>query len=196
MHFGAASLLLSVVVGSGPLVRFSGEMNPSLSLSFVCDCCYNASSYQLFLMSWAHLLVRIFHSLIGSPANYQPVVASVMTAALLGSLCYKPNKIVVGISLLFSALNLLAIFLDWWVFSPIVEYLALFYGVFIGYYSVRDIYDDLITRTAEGSDAVACSEVLPCCHPRCIGVQFWIVAFAFQALGLYFALVWMWSNDE
>jgi hypothetical protein len=102
----------------------------------------------------------------------------------------------VGISLVFSAINVLAIFLDWFVFTPIVEYLALFYGVYIGFYSVVDIYDDLVKRTAEGSDAVACHKHLPCCLPRCVGVQFWLVAFSFQVIGLYFALVWQVSNDE
>jgi hypothetical protein len=109
---------------------------------------------------------------------------------------YKPNGIVVGISLAFTALNILAIVIDWFVFSPVVEFLALFYGVFIGYYSVWDIYDDLVTRTAEGSDAVACHQLVPCCFPRCVGVQFWIVAFLFQVAGLYIALVWQVSNQQ
>jgi Peptidase M50B-like len=109
---------------------------------------------------------------------------------------YKPNGIVVGISLAFTALNILAIVIDWAVFSPLVEFLALFYGVFIGYYSVWDIYDDLVTRTAEGSDAVACHQLVPCCFPRCVGVQFWIVAFLFQVAGLYIALVWQVSNQQ
>ena len=61
---------------------------------------------------------------------------------------------------------------------------------------VRDIYDDLITRRAEGSDAMACHQLIPCCFPRCVGVQFWIVAFLFQALGLYVALVWLTSSSE
>ena len=108
---------------------------------------------------------------------------------------YKPNGIVVGMTLLFTVLNVTAIFIDYYVFSPFLEYVSLFYGVFIGWYSVRDIYDDLITRTAEGSDAVACSQALPFCHPRCVGVQFWLVAFCFQGLGLYAALVWMISEN-
>jgi hypothetical protein len=107
---------------------------------------------------------------------------------------YKPNGIVVGISLAFTAINLIAIFIDWFVFTPVVEFLSLFYGVFIGFYAVLDIYDDLVTRTAEGSDAVACHQVIPCCMPRCVGVQFWIVAFVFQVIGLYMALVWMVSS--
>lgn len=58
-----------------------------------------------------------------------------------------------------------------------------------------DIYDDLITRTAEGSDAVACHNLIPCCLPRCVGVQFWLVAFCFQVIGLYLGLVWLVSNN-
>ena len=97
----------------------------------------------------------------------------------------------VGLSLCFSALLLGFIFIEWFVFDPILEYVILFFGVFIGMYSVRDIYDDLITRTAEGSDAVACHQLYPCCLPRCVGVQFWLVGFTFQVVGLYLALVWM-----
>jgi hypothetical protein len=107
---------------------------------------------------------------------------------------YKPNGLVVGISLAFTAINVIAILIDWLVFTPVVEFLSLFYGVFIGFYSVIDIYDDLVTRTAEGSDAVACHQVIPCCLPRCVGIQFWIVAFLFQVVGLYMALVWMVST--
>ena len=75
--------------------------------------------------------------------------------------------------------------------------LLLFYsdGVFIGIFSVYDIWDDLITRTVEGSDAHACHKLIPCCLPRCVGVQFAVVALAFQALGLYLALVWMSSGS-
>jgi hypothetical protein len=103
--------------------------------------------------------------------------------------------VVVLLSLFFSSINLLFIFLEWFVFDPILPYLTLFYGVFVGFYSVRDIYDDLVVRTAEGSDAQACHKLIPCCLPRCVGVQFWIVAFCFQVLGLYFAMVWLVSTD-
>jgi Peptidase M50B-like len=108
---------------------------------------------------------------------------------------YKPNGTVVWISLLFTGINIGAVLIEYLAFSPFLDFVALFYGVFIGWYSVRDIYDDLITRTAEGSDAVACSQVLKCCHPRCVGVQFWIVAFAFQIAGLYCALVWLSTSS-
>lgn len=76
-------------------------------------------------------------------------------------------------------------------YEPFLQYLTLFYGVlFIGSFSIYYIYDDLITRTVEGSDAHACHKLIPCCMPRCVGVQFGLVALAFQGLGLYLALVW------
>ena len=86
------------------------------------------------------------------------------------------------------------ILVDQLAFTPFLAYLTLFYGVFIGSFSIYDIYDDLITRTVEGSDAHACHKLIPCCLPRCVGVQFAIVALAFQALGVYLALVWMAST--
>ena len=54
---------------------------------------------------------------------------------------YRPNMTVVGLSLGFSGLLLGAIFIEWFVFDPFLEFFTLFFGVFIGFYSVRDIYD-------------------------------------------------------
>lgn len=137
------------------------------------------------------LIVAFSGSRIGST-----IVAASLSASLLVSLCYKPNGTVMALSLGFASLLLACIFIEWFVFDPLLEFVTLFFGVFIGYYAVFDIYDDLVKRTAEGSDAVACHEAYPCCFPRCVGAQFWIVAFVFQGLGLYLALVWMVSNEE
>ena len=126
-------------------------------------------------------------------------VCAGMTAALLFTLAFNPNGVMICMSLCFSAVNIGVILFDYLLVDdnfPLVEFVALFYGVFIGWFAVRDIYDDLITRTAEGSDAVACHQVIPCCFPRCVGVQFWLVSFCAQALGLYMALVWLVSNNE
>ena len=124
------------------------------------------------------------------------VVCGSMTAALLLTLCFHPNALMICMALVFSAVNIGVIVLDYTVVDPLVQFVALFYGVFVGWFAVRDIYDDLITRTADGSDAVACHQVIPCCFPRCVGVQFWIVSFALQALGFYMALVWLVSNNN
>ena len=100
----------------------------------------------------------------------------------------------VALNLGFIVLTVGFILIDQLVIDPFLQFLTLFYGVFIGCFSIYDIYDDLITRTVEGSDAHACHKLTPCCLPRCVGVQFAIVALAFQALGLYLALVWMSST--
>jgi len=86
------------------------------------------------------------------------------------------------------------ILMDRFLFNPLLQYLTLFYGVFIGCFSVYDIYDDLITRTMEGSDAHACHQLIPWCLPRWVGLQFAVVALSFQAFGVYLGLVWMTST--
>jgi hypothetical protein len=139
---------------------------------------------------WGGVFVALSGNRIGAT-----IVASLITAALLLSLCYKPNALVVAVSIGFSVLNIGAILIEYLVFSPFLEYVTLWYGVFIGFFSVLDIYDDLITRTAEGSDAVACSQLIPCCRPRCVGVQFWLAAAGFNVLGFYIALVWQVSTE-
>ena len=101
-----------------------------------------------------------------------------------------------SLSLGFVVLTGAAIAIEWFVFEPFLAYVTLFYGVFVGVFSVYDVYDDLIVRTVRGSDAHACNQLIPCCLPRCVGVQFALVAICFQILGLYGALVWITSSKE
>jgi len=122
-------------------------------------------------------------------------VACYFVAMMLISLCYAENATMVIVTLVFILITSGFIFLEWFVFTPLLPFVTLYYGVFIGSFSVYDIYDDLITRTVEGSDAHACHQLIPCCLPRCVGVQFVIIALALQAAGLYCALVWMTSTD-
>lgn len=140
---------------------------------------------------WGGAFVALSGSRIGAT-----IIASLVLAALLVSLFHQPNKNVVLISLGFGVILISCIAIEWAWFHPFLEYVTLFLGVFLGIYSVVDIYDDLVTRTAEGSDAVACHQMWPCCLPRCVGVQFWLIAFSFQVLGLYFALVSLVSTGH
>jgi hypothetical protein len=123
-------------------------------------------------------------------------IASVFVVALLISLRYSPNALMVFLCLGFAAVTIGFILIDWLVIDPFIQFITLYYGVTIGSFSVYDIWDDLITRTVEGSDAKACHELIPCCLPRCVGVQFALVALAFQGLGLYLALVWMVHDNS
>eukprot|EP00980_Cylindrotheca_fusiformis_P001705 scaffold388_cov114-Cylindrotheca_fusiformis.AAC.14 len=79
---------------------------------------------------------------------------------------------------------------------PPCPFLTLFYGVFIGWYGIMDIWDDTISRTVEGSDAHACFKMWPCCLPRCVGLQFAFCAIVFQALGLYVALLSLTNDND
>ena len=55
---------------------------------------------------------------------------------------HNPNKVVVFISVGFSIFTIAAILIDWFVIDPFLQYFTLFYGVFFGYYAIRDTYDD------------------------------------------------------
>lgn len=110
---------------------------------------------------------------------------------------HDPNKIVVYISLGFSALTILIIILEWFVLENILIFYTLFFGVFLGFYACRDIWDDTVSRTTDGSDAVVCTETFPCCGPpKCVGIQFLIMAVLFQIAGFYFALAWLVSSED
>lgn len=122
------------------------------------------------------------------------ITACVFIAGLVISLFFAPNRTMVLLSVGFIVLTGGFILFDRLVFHPFLQYLTLFYGVFIGCFSVYDIYDDLLTRTVEGSDAHACHQLIPWCQPRLVGLQFAVVALGFQAFGLYLALVWLTST--
>jgi hypothetical protein len=123
------------------------------------------------------------------------VAACIVSAALLIALCHNPNQLVVKISIGFSVITVAAILIDWFVFDPFLQYFTLYYGCFFGYYAVRDIWDDCVKENKEGSDSMACHALYSCCKPRCVGIQFLIVGFLFQVVGIYLALVWLSQND-
>lgn len=96
------------------------------------------------------------------------------------------------LSLGFTVITATFVALEYFVISPILQYFILFYGVFFGYYAVRDIWDDTVARDTEESDAEMCTRSFPMCRPaKCVGVQFLIMAIIFQFAGFYLALVWM-----
>lgn len=51
-----------------------------------------------------------------------------------------------------------------------------------------------VKETKEGSDSVACSQLISCCKPKCVGMQFLVVGLIFQFLGIYLAIVWLVSR--
>lgn len=122
------------------------------------------------------------------------ITASVFLFALVVSLFFTPNKIMRVFTVGFIILTTGFILMDRLLFDPLLQYLTLFYGNFIGCFSIYDIYDDLMTRNEERSDAHACHQLFPRCKPRWVGFQFVLISLSFQALGIYLGLVWMVST--
>lgn len=135
---------------------------------------------------WGGVFVALSGSQIGAT-----VAAGVFILALLVCLRYSPNRTLVGLCIAFVVITLTAVLVEWLVFDPLLQYVTLFYGVFVGWYGIMDIWDDTISRTVEGSDAHACFKMWPCCLPRCVGVQFAAAAILCQCAGLYIALLSM-----
>lgn len=134
---------------------------------------------------WGGLLVAASGSRLGST-----FASGLFMSVLILTLAYSPNTIVIVLSLSFTVLTGVCIFLEWYVFDFLfLPYVTLYYGVFIGWYSLKDIYDDCVSRDLDESDAQECHKMYPICLPRLVGVQFAVVAILFQIFGLYVALV-------
>jgi Peptidase M50B-like len=121
--------------------------------------------------------------------------ASVLTGALLLALCYSPNRTLVFLSLAYAIVTIICIVIEWKVYTPLLQFVILFYGVCVGIFAIADIKDDTIVRTVQNSDAYACyKEVWPCCVPKCIGLQWALFAITCQIGGIWIALAEM--SDE
>lgn len=138
---------------------------------------------------WGMLLVVLSGERLASLIS-----ACIFIFSLVISIFFSPNRMMKWMCVGFIVLTVAFIVMDRLLFHPLLQFLTLFYGTFIGCFSIYDIYDDLNTRTVERSDAHACHDLVPCCIPRYVGLQFVVVALAFQTVGLYLALVWMTST--
>ena len=115
--------------------------------------------------------------------------AAALVAALLLSLCYAPNRTMILLNLAYAILTSACIFLEWYVFSPMLHYVVLFYGTFVGIHALFDTYRDTVRRTVLRSDAYACYEMYPCCLPKCVGLQWAILNIVSQLLGIGVAMM-------
>jgi hypothetical protein len=53
---------------------------------------------------------------------------------------FSPNRLLVMLCLSFIVITLGVLLLDWFVFDPLIQYLTLLYGTFIGWYGIMDIW--------------------------------------------------------
>lgn len=112
--------------------------------------------------------------------------------SLLVSLCYSPNKVMVYLNLFYALLTSAFVYIEWYVFTPILAYVVLLYGVFLSTYAIGDIWSHLVVRTIEGSDAYAAyEESNRCCYPKFIGTQWLVVAIFLQLFGIWLGVVLM-----
>ncbi|XP_076902753.1 uncharacterized protein LOC143557600 [Bidens hawaiensis] len=72
----------------------------------------------------------------------------------------------------------------------ILRYVILFIGVMNSLFSVYDIYDDLISRRVNSSDAEKFAEICPCpCNGVAWGVIWGMISFTFLSASVYLGLV-------
>ena len=68
-------------------------------------------------------------------------VAGVLVGLLLTSLCYAPNRTMVYLNLGYAIVTSIFIYLEWQVFTPLLNFVVLFYGAFVGIHAIFDTED-------------------------------------------------------
>ena len=120
------------------------------------------------------------------------VAALLLVFALVVSLCYSPNRILVTLNVIYSLILLGLIYVEWRVFGPILPFVTLMFGTFLSVSALFDIFSHLILRSRPGSDAYTIYEESgKCCPPRCIGFVWLVVAVLLQFIGVLLALILM-----
>jgi len=151
-----------------------------------CRCCVAAAGY-LGEAFWGMVFV-----VLSGGRKTSTFAGAGLIGAMLVSLCYSPNRCMVILNLGYALVTGAFIYLEWRVFSPLLEYVILLYGVFIGTYAILDIWNHLIIRVHPESDAYALyEESNRCCFPRCVGIQWFITAVVLQIAGIWVAIVLM-----
>ena len=149
-------------------------------------CLISAAGY-LGEAFWAMILV-----ILSGGQRTSTVAAIALMVALLVSLGYSPNRTLVLLNLFYVVLLAVLVYLEYRVFSPLLTYVILLFGVFVGTYAIVDIFHHLILGSNPRSDAYAAYEESGrCCPPRAIGVWWLILAIGMQLIGLYLALILM-----
>jgi hypothetical protein len=110
--------------------------------------------------------------------------------ALLISLCYRPNRTLVMLTISYIVLLSTFIYLEWAIFTPLLHYVILYFGVYFGYFAITDIANHQVAKNIVGSDAYHLYvESGRCCPPRLIGMWWLINAIFMQIIGASIALM-------
>jgi len=123
------------------------------------------------------------------------VASGILIAALLVSLCYSPNRTMVILVVFYSVFTCVCIGVEWYVYTPLLHFVILYFGVFMSFIAITDIYGHTVIRATPGSDAYALYEDYGrCCLPRCVGFTWLLTAILFQVAA--FVLDYMLLSEE
>ena len=81
-----------------------------------------------------------------------------LCVALISALFYIPNRKRMILNICYCILIVTLIAIEWFIFTPILAYAVLFFGVFLSTYALADIYGVAIQPLRVGSDAYVLHE--------------------------------------
>ena len=152
--------------------------------------CFVASAGYLGEAAWG----MVFVVLSGGRKTSTAAAIALVTILLIG-LCYSPNRTMIILNSTYAILLLGVVAVEWFWFTPILQYVILLFGVFLGVFAISDIFNHLILRSQQGSDSYTLYEESGrCCPPRCVGLWWLFLAIVIKLTGLYLALILM-SNE-
>ncbi|XP_062107391.1 uncharacterized protein LOC133818506 [Humulus lupulus] len=117
------------------------------------------------------------------------IAAGCLIVALFVVLCIAKNWTLRGLCIGFIIFLALIWVLQEMTTVRILRYVILFIGVMNSLFSVYDIYDDLISRRVNSSDAEKFAEICPCCNGVGWGVIWGMISFTFLCGSMYLGLV-------
>lgn len=121
--------------------------------------------------------------------------AGILIFCLLTALCYSPNKTMIILAVFYSVTTFVFIWIEWYIYSPLIQFVILFFGVFMSLIAIVDIFLHTVAKSRPGSDAYALYEEYgACCLPRCVGFLWFISAILLQISA--FALDYMLLSNE
>lgn len=144
---------------------------------------------------WAMALVMLSGS-----RETSTVMAGTMICLLAYNLAHDASKRtneLIGTTMTHIVIIGVSIYLEWDIYTPLLQYLILFYGVTSLTFILCEIQKDAVPAAGKthASDAYACyEETSHCCLPRCVAFHwtFWIISF--QLLAVWVAMAQM--SDE
>lgn len=154
-----------------------------------CRCLISSAGY-LGEATWG-----MFFVVMSGGRKTATTAAAVLILSLLVALCYSPNRTMVILAIIYSVTTFGFIWIEWYYYTPLIQYVILFFGVFMSFIAIVDIFGHTVVKARPGSDAYALYEEYgSCCLPRCVGLVWFVSAIILQVGA--FALDFMLLSEE